>query len=305
MHILLSGSLAYDYIMDFPDTFDQHILPDHIHSLNVCFVVEQLKKNYGGTAGNIAYTMALLEGKPLILAPIGSDSAEYMHHFSKNHVATTYIRTSSTTLTASAHITTDKQDNQITAFFSGACQEATELHVSDVKEPISFVMISPTQKEAMIQHAKECHEAHIPFCFDPGQQITAFSDQEMMQVIGQANFYIVNDYEMKLTTDKTGWDKEELLNHVDVLIITLGEKGSVIATKEQTFEIPPCAPTSVDDPTGAGDAYRAGFFTAYVQGHDYQTCGQVGSVAAAYAIELDTFVARYKETYGETIDLVM
>ncbi len=315
MPTLLSGSLAYDYIMAFPDTFKQHILPDQIHILNVCFVVEELKKNYGGTAGNIGYTMHLLGESPIVFSPVGTDGKEYVEYLEERGINTTYTSVVENKLTASAHITTDKDDNQITAFYNGALAEADKLNIADVTEKIEFALISPTDKRAMLEHAKQCFDASIPFCFDPGQQITAFTPQELMRVVGQATFLIGNDYEMKLLEEKTGWDTNELLNHVEVVILTLGEKGSMVITKDQTFEIAPCKPQSVDDPTGAGDAYRAGFFAAHAQGHDYQTCGQVGAVAASYAIEkygtqnhhftMEEFSERYEKTYSTPIELQM
>jgi len=313
MSILISGSLAYDYIMDFPDSFKNHILPDQIHILNVCFVVEQLNKNYGGVAGNIGYTMKLLGGDPIVFSPIGKDGGDYISYLKKVGINTDHIPMSEERLTSSAHITTDKDDNQITAFYNGALSEATNLSIGSVKKDIKFALVSPTDKSAMIKHAKECYDLKIPFCFDPGQQITAFSSQELMAVIGQAKFLIGNDYEMKLIQEKTGWDMSEMLNHAEVLITTLGDRGSVITIKDQIFEVGVCSPVSVDDPTGAGDAYRAGFFTSYIEGHDYQTCGQMGAVASAYAIEnygtqehkftLDEFKQRYNDTFGEVINL--
>ncbi|MFZ2978219.1 MAG: carbohydrate kinase family protein, partial [Candidatus Magasanikiibacteriota bacterium] len=278
MSLLISGSLAYDYIMDFPDSFKNHILPDQIHILNVCFVVEKLNKNFGGCAGNIAYTAKLLGAEPIILAPLGSDAREYMEHFQKNNISTKYMPIIENSLTSSAHITTDKDDNQIIAYHNGVADRATDLTVSQVEESIDLALITPTKKEAMIKHAKECYEKKIPFVFDPSHQLTAFTAQELMMLIGQAKFYISNDYEMKLTQEKTGWDMAELLNHVEVVITTLGEKGSVITTKDQIIEVGVCPASSVEDPTGAGDAYRSGFFIAYTQGHDYKTCGQVGAV---------------------------
>lgn len=313
MNILISGTLAYDYIMDFPDSFRNHILPDQIHILNVCFVVEQLKKNFGGTAGNIAYTIKLLEGNPIIFSPIGTDGKDYLEYLQSKDLNISYIPIIKDRLTGSAHITTDKDDNQITAFYNGAHDKAIELKVSEVKEKLDLVLISPTSKNAMIEHAKQAYELNIPIVFDPGQQITALSPQELMNIIGQAKFLIGNDYEIKLIETKTGWDKEELLNHVEVLITTLGEKGSVIATKDEVIEVQPCKPSSINDPTGAGDAYRAGFFTTYAQGKDLKTCGQVGSVAASYAIEhygtqnhtfsAEEFGKRYDDTYGEKWDI--
>lgn len=311
MSILVSGSLAYDYIMDFPDSFKHHILPDQIHILNVCFVVDKLNKNFGGCAGNIAYTMKLLGSEPLILAPLGSDAREYQEHFQKYGISTQYMPVIDNSLTSSAHITTDKDDNQIIAYHNGVADKATELSVSQVQEKVDLALITPTKKEAMIKHAKECYEKKIPFVFDPSHQLTAFTAQELMMIIGQAKFYIANDYEMKLTQEKTGWDMKELLNHVEVVITTLGERGSIISTKEGNIEVGVCPAESVEDPTGAGDAYRAGFFSAYAQGHDLKTCGQAGAVASTYAIEhygtqnhqftVEEFGERYEKAFGEKI----
>lgn len=313
MPILISGSLAYDYIMDFPDSFKNHILPDQLHILNVCFVVDQLKKNLGGCAGNIAYTIKLLGGEPIVFGPLGSDGNEYLKHFKKNGISTKYMPITSDKLTSSAHITTDKDDNQIIAYYNGAGDEAVNLRIADVKEQLDLALITPTKKDAMIIHAKECYERRLPFVFDPSHQLTAFDGRELCMLIGQAKFYIGNDYELKLTYQKTGWDEVELLNHVEIVIMTLGERGSIIMTRDQRFEIQPCPARSVDDPTGAGDAYRAGFFTAYAQGFDLETCGQVGSVAATYAIEhygtqnhtfkINEFTRRFLETYEKPINL--
>ncbi len=313
MSTLISGSLAYDYIMDFPDSFKNHILPDQIHILNVCFVVEELRKNFGGCAGNIAYTMKLLGADPLIIASLGSDAMEYLDYFKNLGLKTDYISVIKGKMTSSAHITTDRDDNQIIAYHNGAGDSAIDLSVFDVKEKIDLALITPAKKEAMIKHAKECHEKKIPFAFDPSHQLTAFTPQELMLLIGQAKFYIGNDYEMKLTQEKTGWDEKELLNHVEVLITTLGDKGSLIATKDKIIEVGICPAVSCDDPTGAGDAYRAGFFSAYVKGLDLKTCGQVGAVAATYTVEkygtqthhftIEEFEERYRKAFGEKIDL--
>jgi len=315
MSILISGTLAYDYIMDFPDTFKEHILPDQLHILNVCFVVEKLSREYGGTAGNIAYNMNMLAGQPLVLAPLGTDGKDYLDYLTDLKIKTDYVSLSKDKLSASAHITTDKDDNQITAFYNGAANEAIDLSIKDVSGDIKLALISPARKDAMVKHAKECQEKQIPFCFDPGQQMTALTAQDLMAAIGQAKFYIGNDYEIKMTAEKTGWGVKELLNHVEVVITTLGDKGSIITTSDQVIEVKACPAESVEDPTGAGDAYRAGFFTSYVQGHGLKTCGQVGSVAATYAVEhygtqnhkftIDEFKQRYQETYGETISLEM
>jgi len=311
MSILLSGSLAYDYILDFPDSFRNHILPDKAHMINLSFVIPELKKEFGGCAGNMAYTIKLLGGEPIILAPLGTDGAAYRAHCRKHKIKTKYMPLAKQHLTSSAHITTDKDDNQIAAFHVGAGGEASQLSVHAVKEEIKLALIAPTQKEAMIKHSKECAERQIPIVFDPGQQLTALNAQELMLLIGQAEFLIANDYEMSLVEKKTGWKMAELLKHTHTVITTLGENGSVIRTRDEIFEIKPCPPRSVDDPTGAGDAYRAGFFTAFVKGKDLRTCGQVGSVAATYAVErygtqnhtftLEEFQKRYAETYREML----
>jgi len=308
MPILISGSLAYDYIMDFPDSFKNHILPDQIHILNVCFVVDKMRKNFGGCAGNMAYTMKLLGAEPIIFAPLGSDAGDYLNWIKQNNLETKYIPIVKEKMTSAAYITTDKDDNQIIAYYNGAADKATDLSVGDVSEKIDLALITPTKKEAMLKHAKECYDKKIPFLFDPSHQLTAFTPQELMATLGMAKFYIANDYEMKLTQEKTGWDMKELLNHVDIVITTLGERGSVICAKDQTIEVGICAAQSVDDPTGAGDAYRAGFFSAYVEGHDLKTCGQVGAVAATYAVEnygtqnhrftSDEFSNRYEKAFN-------
>lgn len=314
MNILISGSLAYDYIMTFPDSFKHHIMPDSIHMLNVSFVVDQLRKNLGGTAGNIAYTMKLLGMKPLMVSTLGNDGGEYRKFWKQHGLLDTYVKTIPEVSTASAHITTDKEDNQISAFYVGALQESEAQSVYNVQEQVKLAIIAPTKKEAMIRHAKECAEKNIPIVFDPGQQATALTKQELMLLIGQAKFLIGNDYEIKLIQEKTGWDTEEIMNHVEVLIITFGEKGSVVKTKDALVEIPSCPVLSVDDPTGAGDAYRAGFFTGYVKGMDWLTCGRMGAVAASYAVEKygtqnhvftkKEFEQRYKEAFEVDVVLV-
>lgn len=313
MNLLISGSLAYDYIMDFPDSFKNHILPDQIHLINLSFVIPELKKEFGGCAGNIAYTIKLLGGEPIIIGALGTDADEYLKHFTRHQINPAYIIRVNDFLTSSAHITTDKDDNQIAAFHVGAGQAAINTSVMAVKENLSLAFVSPGKKDAMIKHAKECAERQIPIVFDPGQQLTALTPQELMLLIGQAKFLIGNDYEIKLIQEKTGWGACELLKHVEILITTLGERGSIIRTQAELIAIKPCPPRSVDDPTGAGDAYRAGFFTAHVKGFDLQTCGQVGSVAATYAVEhygtqnhwftLKEFAERYRETYEGTLKL--
>ncbi len=310
MSILVSGSLAYDYIMNFPDSFKNHIMPEQIHILNVCFVVDKLEKSWGGTAGNIAYTTKLLGAEPLIISAVGRDAREYLEHFKSRGIATDYIHKTKTRLTASAYITTDMDDNQVTAFYNGPLSETPKIP----NKPLALAIISPTDKQVMITHLHECAGRGIPVMFDPGQQITAFTDIELRSLIDQSRLVIGNDYEMKLLQERTGWEATEILKHTEILITTLGEKGSVVATDAgEIVEVAPCPPDSFDDPTGAGDAFRAGFLVGFEKGFGLKTCAQMGSVAASYAIEaygtqahrftINEFGERYKKCYGEKVKL--
>lgn len=313
MPILISGSLVYDHIMNFPDSFKNHILPDQIHILNVCFMVDRLERSWGGTGGNIAFTMQQLGVSPILVSAVGRDGGEYLEHLRAAGLDTQYIKEDKKQLTASAYITTDADDNQVTAFFGGPLNLAQETEIAGLKEQIDLALISPTSKEVMVKHMLDCGERGIKTVFDPGQQITAFSETELRQMISRAYFVIGNDYEIKLLQERSGWSTKEILENAKVLIITLGERGSVVMTAEgEKIEVGSCPPRSFDDPTGAGDAYRAGFFVGYELGYNWKTCGQMGAVAASYAIEeygtqvkfsKEDFCARYFETFKEKIVL--
>lgn len=287
MSILVSGSLVYDHIMNFPDSFKNHILPDQLHILNVCFMVDKLERSWGGTAGNIAFTMKMLGGEPLVLSVLGKDGRDYLEYLKESGIKTDYILSDKKQSTASAYITTDVDDNQITGFFGGPLGQAKEHKIAEVvKEKFDLAIIAPTDKEVMMHHLKECKEMGVKTVFDPGQQTTAFSEIELKKMISESEFVIGNDYEIKLLQDRTGWSEKEILENTEYLIITLGEKGSVIKTAQgETITAGVCSPLSFDDPTGAGDAYRAGFFVGYEKGKDLKTCAQMGAVAASYAIE--------------------
>lgn len=312
MSILVSGSLVYDHIMNFPDSFKRHIMPEQIHILNVCFVVNKLERSWGGTAGNIAYTMRLLGAKPLIVSAVGKDGKEYCAYLKKQGISDKYISHNNKQLTASAYITTDADDNQITAFYGGHSNPTQKISISKVKEKINLALVSPTRKDIMIRHMEECAKKKIKTVFDPGQQITVFSKKELQKMISLAHFVIGNDYEVKLIQKITGWDNKKILNHANHLIITLGERGSLIMTRnKKKVKVGVCKPKSLDDPTGAGDAYRAGFFTGYENGLDLKTCGQIGAVASSYAIETygtqehfftkSEFCERYKKSFNEEL----
>lgn len=314
MSILVSGSLAYDHIMNFPDSFKNHIMPEKIHILNVCFVVDKLERSWGGTGGNIAYTIKKLGGDPILVSAVGRDAGEYLEHLEKNGIKTNHIIRDDKQLTSSAHITTDADDNQITAFFGGPTILAAKINIAELEEKPDLAIISPNPKEVMMKHLKQCAELNIEAVFDPGQQMTAFDEIELKKMISGAKFVIGNDYEMNLLEQKTGWNTGEILKNTQVLITTLGEKGSRIKTSAgEEIEVDPCPPRSFDDPTGAGDAFRAGFFTAYKMGHDLKTSARVGSVAASYAIEtygtqahdftVAEFSERFEKTYKEKLNL--
>lgn len=315
MSILVTGSLVYDHIMNFPDSFKNHIMPEQLHILNVSFAVDKLERSWGGTAGNIAYTIKMLGGEPLLLSVLGKDSKEYLEHFEKYGIKTEYIAINKKQMTASAYITTDADDNQITAFYGGPLGEAAQKNLSEIlKEKVSIALISPTAKDAMAKHLKEAKEMGIKTVFDPGQQITSFTDIELKKMVSQADFVIGNDYEIKLLQERTGWSEKEILQNCKYLITTLGEKGSVIKTADgETIEAGTCAPLSADDPTGAGDAYRAGFFFAFEKEMDLKVCAQVGATAASYSIETygtqshnftkDEFCERYQKAFGDILEI--
>lgn len=312
MSILISGSLAYDYIMDFPDSFQKHILPDQLHILNVSFMVNKLEKGFGGTAGNIAYTVKLLGGNPLPVSALGQDSADYVAHFAKYGINTDGVIQDKTILTASAYITTDNKDNQISAFFPGPLERAQELKLTQIAQPIETVLISPTHKNVMRQHLEQSRALGCVTVFDPGQQMSSFDQNELRTMVTDSDFIIGNDYEIKLLQEKTGWNVSQIVDKKRTLITTLGEQGSVIrlATGE-SISVKSCPPAVCTDPTGAGDAYRAGFFVGFSQNLPIRTCAQMGSVAASFAIECygtqahhftpAEFAKRYQNTYHEEI----
>ena len=312
MSIAISASLAYDHIMNFPDSFKNHIMPEQVHILNVCFMVDRLERTWGGVAANIAFSMKMLGAEPLILSALGKDGKDYLKYLEDHGISTKYIKKDKEKLTASAYITTDADDNQITAFFNGPLDLGKEINIKEIKD-IKLALISPNHRDVMIKHLKECAEQEIKAVFDPGQQMTAFSSIELKKMISQAYFVIGNDYEIKLLQEKTGWDAKEILKNTKVLITTLGGRGSVVSTAEgEIIEIGTCPVKSCDDPTGAGDAYRAGFFTGYELGMDWKTCGQMGATSAAYAVEeygtqveftKDDFCKKYQNAFNEKISL--
>ena len=237
-NVLICGSMAYDSIMVFNDYFKNHILPDQIHKLSVSFYVPELKRNFGGTAGNIAYNLSLLNTSPLVMATVGDDFQAYVERLSKYEIIQDYIKKIPDTFTAQAYITTDLDDNQITAFHPGAMSESHQNRVSSITENVSLAIIAPDGKDGMIQHANECVEKNIPFLFDPGQGLPMFNKSELMAFINQAHYIALNDYELQLMLEKTNLTLSELASTVDALIVTKGSHGSSIYSKGDEIIIP-------------------------------------------------------------------
>ena len=283
MHTLICGSLAFDTIMVFQDKFKNHILPDKIHSLSVAFYVPEMRREFGGTAGNIAYNLQLLEGKPLMMATVGEDFAPYAKWLNQNNLNTSHVKQIASTFTAQAFITTDIEDNQITAFHPGAMVESHQNSVNDAKD-VTLAVIAPDGRDGMFQHARECFDSGIPFLFDPGQGLPMFNGEELLSFIEMATYLAVNDYEAQVLQDKTGLTLEQLASKVSALIVTLGGQGSHIYADGQRFEIPCVRAETIVDPTGCGDAYRAGLLYGIASGWDWPTCGRLASTMGAIKI---------------------
>ena len=283
MHTLICGSLAYDTIMVFPDQFKKHILPEQIHILNVAFLVPQMRREFGGCAGNIAYNLKLLGGSPLIMATVGEDFGPYAARLDKLGLSQQHIRPVPESFTGQAFITTDLDDNQITAFHPGAMSFSEQLHVAEANN-VTLGIISPDGRNGMLQHAQEFHAARIPFVFDPGQGMPMFTGTELLGFVEQADYVTVNDYEAKLLQDKTGKTIAEMSKGKRAFIITLGAQGSIIYANGQEINIPTPPPTALLDPTGCGDAYRAGLLHGIQQGWDWEMTGRLASLLGSLKI---------------------
>ncbi|MDO8463760.1 MAG: carbohydrate kinase family protein [Gallionella sp.] len=312
MHTLICGSMAYDTIMVFPDQFKKHILPEQIHILNVAFLVPEMRREYGGCAGNIAYNMHLLGGKPLIMATVGDDFAPYATRMEKLGLSQQHIRHVPGSFTGQAFITTDLDDNQITAFHPGAMGMSHLNHVAEAKE-VSLGIVSPDGRDGMMQHAEEFAEAGIPFVFDPGQGMPMFSGNELLRFIEQADYVTANDYEAKLLQDKTGKKLDEIAKRVRALIVTLGPDGSLIYADGKQIAIPTPKPVALVDPTGCGDAYRAGLLFGIQKGWDWDTTGRLASLMGAlkiasrggqnHAPTRDELKAQFQQHFGFSVPL--
>jgi adenosine kinase len=275
--------MAYDTIMVFKDQFKKHILPEQIHILNVAFLVPEMRREYGGCAGNIAYNLHLLGGKPLIMATIGDDFAPYAKRLEKLSISQKHIRHVPDSFTGQAFITTDLDDNQITAFHPGAMGYSEQNKVSDATG-VTLGIVSPDGRTGMIEHAEQFVDAEIPFVFDPGQGMPMFGKDDLLRFIDQATYVTVNDYEAKLLQEKTGKTLQEIAQSVKALIVTLGADGSMIYTDGKEIAIPTPKPAAVVDPTGCGDAYRAGLLHGIQHGWNWETTGRLASLMGSIKI---------------------
>ncbi len=283
MHTLICGSMAYDTIMVFKDQFKNHILPEQIHILNVAFLVPEMRREYGGCAGNIAYNLQMLGGEPLIMATVGDDFAPYAARLEKLGLSQQHLRHVPDSFTGQAFITTDLDDNQITAFHPGAMGMSHLNKVSDAQD-VTLGIVAPDGRDGMLQHAAQFAESGIPFVFDPGQGMPMFSGNELLQFIEQADYVTVNDYEAQLLQDKTGKTLEQIAERVRALIVTLGGEGSMIYAGSKQIAIPTPRAAKLADPTGCGDAYRAGLLHGIQQGWDWETTGRLASLLGSIKI---------------------
>ena len=285
MKVIVSGSMAYDRIMDFPEHFADHILPDKIHVLNVCFQVNGVTENFGGTAGNIAYALRLMGESPVISATIGHDNHRYFNWLDKNGISMNGLKVVDEEFTAGAYITTDKADNQITGFNPGAMKYSSELDFDELDPGNTLLIASPGNLEDMINYPRKCKERGIRYIFDPGQALPVLQADGLVEAITGSSILIVNDYEMDMILNKTGLAKEEILERAEATIVTLGEHGSLLYANGTEQQIEPFQAAKVVDPTGCGDAYRGGLLSGLVGGRDLAESARLGSACASFAVE--------------------
>ncbi|MDM8520970.1 carbohydrate kinase family protein [Anaerolineales bacterium HSG6] len=314
MTVAVTGSMAFDYIMSFPGKFADYILPDQIEILSVSFLVDSMRRERGGNAGNIAYSMALLDQPCLLMATVGQDAPEYIAGLQERGVDTRGVLQLSTDFTASFFVSTDEKNNQIASFYTGAMAKANRIsfHNQDY-EVIDLAIISPNDPAAMVKYVEECRELKIPYIYDPSQQIPRLTPKNLVDGIDGAKILVVNDYEFEMVKKQTEFTSAQIQERVEVLIITQGEKGALIRTNDKEYDIPPTAPTRIADPTGVGDAFRSGLMTGMVRGYSWDVCGRLGSIAATYVLEQhgtqrhgysrSQFADRYRDVYGDIEEL--
>jgi len=310
MDIILTGSVAFDYLMTFPGYFRDHILPDKLDSISLSFLVDSFTKRRGGIAPNIAYTLALLGEQPCIMATVGEDFNEYRCWLESKGVDTSMMKVIPGSVTASFFCNTDRSNNQIASFFPGAMGCATQLSFKklDGKRP-DLVVISPNDPEAMKQYVVECRELGIPYLYDPSQQIVRLTREELRTGIEGGLALFVNDYEFGLVQKMTGLSPQDMLQYLQFMVVTCGRHGSTVYSREKEYHIPVVPPEHIADPTGVGDAYRGGFLTGYSHNLDLEICSQMGALAATYCLEqegtqghaytLDQFIKRFRQHFDD------
>jgi adenosine kinase len=307
MNIVVTGSIAFDYLMSFPGKFTEHLMPEHVQRVSLSFLVDTMDKRRGGCGPNIAYTLALLGERPRLMGTAGQDFGEYRQWLEAAGVDTSLVAQVPGKFTASFFCSTDQDNNQIASFYTGAMSNAGELSFRDAGR-CDLAIISPNDPGAMLQYAEECRTLNIPFIFDPGQQCARMSGSELADGIGGATWVICNDYEFELIRQKTGLQEREIASGANALIVTKGEHGCSILTASGQIDVPAVEPHRIEDPTGVGDAFRAGLMKGLSMGAELKVCAQLGSVAATYALEhlggsnhaftWDQFARRYAGAFG-------
>jgi adenosine kinase len=309
MNLVLTGSIAYDYLMSFPGRFRDHILADRLDRLSLSFLVDSLTRRRGGIAANIAYTLALLGERPLVMATVGEDFDEYGRWLESQGVDTRAIRRIPGMFTASFFVNTDQANAQIASFYAGAMARAGELRFRDLDPLPDLAVISPNDPVAMAVYVDECRELGIPYIYDPSQQIVRLEPETLRAGIRACRALFCNDYEFGLVTEKTGLTLDSILDQTEFLVITRGEHGADVYRQGETLHVPAVVPGEVADPTGVGDAFRGGFLKGYAHGLSLERCGQMGALAATYCLEqegtqghhftLEEFLERFRETFGD------
>ncbi|MEN3110434.1 carbohydrate kinase family protein [Uliginosibacterium paludis] len=308
MSVLICGSMAYDTIMVFPSQFKHHILPEQIHILNVSFLVPDMRREFGGCAGNIAWSLKMLGGEPEIMAAMGQDAGPYLERLQAHGISASHIRVLNDAFTAQAFITTDLDDNQITAFHPGAMSQSHLNHVSDARG-VTLGIVAPDGRDGMLQHARGFAAAGIPFIFDPGQGLPIISGPELLECFDHASWCTVNDYEARLICDKTGLSLAQLAERLDALVVTLGADGSDIHTRDGVTHVPAVPATAIVDPTGCGDAFRGGMLYGLAKGWSLEKSVRLASTMGAikiahrggqtYTLTRDEIADRHEAGYGE------
>jgi len=310
MNIIVTGSIAYDYLMSFPGSFTEHILPEHLQRISLSFLVDTMDKRRGGCAPNIAYTLALLGERPKLMGTAGQDFGEYRQWLESAGVDASLVKEVTGKFTASFFCSTDLKGNQIASFYTGAMANAGELSFA-AAGACDLAIIAPNDPGAMVSYAEECQALKIPYIFDPSQQVARMGGEDLKKGLIGARIVVSNDYEFEIIREKTGLNEARLLETAEAVVVTKGEKGATIALRDRTIDIPAVPPTQIADPTGVGDAFRGGFMKGLAAGASYEVCGRMGSVAAAYALEcmggsthhysVADFEKRYEASFGPLV----